>query len=416
MPRILVLTTAYPPYHYGGYELLCQDVVTGWQANGHNVTVLTGNLGASDSVLGESRREVRRDLNVFLSAGKLTYAPLANRRRIEQANQSALQAALSEVKPEVVSVWHMLGMSSGLLTTLARMQVPMVCVVGDEWPRYVVGTDQWMRIWRRWPPLWRAVERVSAVPTGIPDLGEAASFCFASEYLLRRCQASSPWTFPRSSVIHHGIDIRSFPVTRRDTTGWSWRLATAGRLDPAKGFATAISSLQFLPAEAHLDVLSSTDDPYRLELEALATRLGVSDRVTFGVRTRSELRLDYLNADVFVFPSEWPEPFGLVPIEAMACGTPVVATGTGGSAEFLVHEVSCLRFEPGNPRSLAASVRRLAASADLRAQLATTGRELAQELTVDRLTQALEQWHVAAAHGYSVELPAHQQLKALRPS
>jgi glycogen synthase len=411
--RILVLTTSYPPHHFGGYELVCRDVVSRWNAEGHEVTVLTSNLNVPGSCASESRRDVRRDLHVTLSEGKLSYPSVANRRRFELANQSALGQALETINPEVVSVWHMLGMSSALLTTLTRSGIPMVCVVGDEWPRYLIETDQWMRLWKHWPRLWPTVERVSGVPTCVPELGRAASFCFASQYLRRRCEESSPWTFPRSTVIYHGIDTESFPINRRAPVPWSWRLMTAGRLDPRKGFASAISALQYLPEEAHLGVFSSVDDAYRLQLEQVALELGVSHRVTFGVRDRLGLRREYLEADAFIFPSEWPEPFGLVPIEAMACGTPVLASGTGGSGEFLVEGRSCLRFEPGDPQSLAASIGRLAESPELRGQLRKTGWALAEELTVDRLAQALGHWHVAAANRLAGEPAAARQLRPL---
>ena len=57
---------------------------------------------------------------------------------------------------------------------------------------------------------------------------------------------------------------------------------------------------------------------------------------------REELPAAYRAADVFVFPSTWSEPFGLVPIEAMACGVPVVGSGTGGSGEFLIDGATAL--------------------------------------------------------------------------
>ena len=79
----------------------------------------------------------------------------------------------------------------------------------------------------------------------------------------------------------------------------------------------------------------------------------------------------YAGADALLFCVEWPEPFGLVPLEAMAVGTPVVATGTGGSAEYLRDGENCLLVEPGDADARSPrAVRRLAGDPELRAAAA----------------------------------------------
>lgn len=415
MARILVMTNFYPPHHYGGYELACKDVVERWRSRGHDVTVLasTHRLAGVEDPPGETREQVRRDLHAFLSSGEFTRIPIRERRRFELENQAALRSAIEATRPEVVSVWHMAGLPLGLLTTLVRTGIPLVGVVCDEWPGYVATTDRWMKPWLRFPKLWEPLERLTGVPSGVPKLGDAASFCFTSHNTRDRCLKSSPWFFPRSTVTYLGIDTADFPVTRHAKTAqWSWQLVTAGRLDPRKGFATAIRALTRLPSEATLQILSSVDEPYREELQRIARSEGVDDRVTFGLRDRPGLRRSYTEADAVIFPSEWEEPFGLVPVEAMACGTPVVATGTGGSGEFLVDGISCLRFHPGSPERLAAAVIRLAESEELRRRIVTAGCDLADELNLDNLTDAVEQWHMAAIDGFSRGTPRSRDMRA----
>jgi len=141
-------------------------------------------------------------------------------------------------------------------------------------------------------------------------------------------------------------------------------------------------------------MVSGTGDPaYERQLRSLIDHLGLSDRVTLARHDRAELPALYQDADAVVFPSEWAEPFGLVPVEAMASGTPVVATGTGGSAEFLVHGVNAVLHRPGDPSSLAAAVHRLAGNPALRQHLIEAGLRTAIELDVERLTDSIEQWH-----------------------
>jgi len=114
---------------------------------------------------------------------------------------------------------------------------------------------------------------------------------------------------------------------------------------------------------------------------------------------RADLADVYRAADVCVFASEWPEPFGLVPLEALACGTPVVATGVGGSGEFLVDGVNAVLFEAGDPGSLATAVRKLAADPALRRALVANGRTTAEYFDADHLTTAFEEWHRLVTEG-----------------
>jgi glycosyltransferase involved in cell wall biosynthesis len=93
----------------------------------------------------------------------------------------------------------------------------------------------------------------------------------------------------------------------------------------------------------------------------------------------------------------------------MSCGVPVVATCTGGSAEFLGDGANCLRFQPGDADDLADAVRRLAGNEVLRARLVAAGFQTAAELDVERLADVLEAWHVAAATRFATGRPADRR-------
>lgn len=407
--RILVLSNMYPPHHLGGYELSCRDVVDRWRERGHQVSVLTSTMRLP-GVLDGDADGVQRELAIFLRDGKLWNPSLLERRRVEAANEGALVRYLAE-GADVVSVWHMGAMSTGLLGVLARSGVPVVFVVCDDWPTYAPKIDPWMRLWWGHPARARLAAKVTSLQTTIPDLDRAGTYCFVSDNTRERCRHYSKWSFPDSTVTFSGIDHTDFPLSDHiEDRPWRGRLLTVGRLDPRKGFETVLRSLPLLP-HVTLDILSSADEPYRRTLEDLGRQLGVEGRVRYGTAARSELRDRYAAADVFVFPSEWDEPFGLVPVEAMACQTPVVATGSGGSGEFLLDGVNCLRMEPGDPESLAAAVNRLAGDAALRQRLVIGGLKTAAELSVDRLADVLEDWHLAAADRDSGRRPAHRRLR-----
>ena len=412
MAKVLVLSLYYPPHHYGGYEVSCRDVVDRLRARGHEVTVLTSDLrrhGVEDPV-GERADGVRRDLRAYFRDHDV-YAPsLLGRWRTERHNQTVLRDLLAEVRPDVISVWHFGATSLGVLTTLLDRQLPLVYAISDDWLCYAPELDAWSRLWVGHPRLGRAIRPLVRVPTVLPDdLGRRGAFCFISEVTRERAERYSRWTYPDATIVYSGIDGTLFP--RRADAGerpWQGRLLYVGRYDPRKGIETAIRALVHLDAATTLEVQGTGDPGYRDQLAALAGELGVAARVTFGAVERAELAARYAAADAVVFPSEWEEPFGLVPVEAMAVGTPVVASGVGGSGEFLVDAANCVRFVPGDAPSLAAAVERLANDPDLRRRVVTAGFATAAYFDVERLADAFEAWHAAAADGYADGRPARR--------
>lgn len=395
----------YPPHHHGGYELTCQDVVERWRGRGHDVTVLTTDLrlqGVQDPA-GERAQGDLRDLRFYYADGDLHRPPLWTRLGMERHNQRVLRSQLQQDRPDVVSLWHMGAMSFSLITTLVESGVPLVYVVCDDWLSYGPDVDGWMRLFvghtrglRRVAPL---VERLSGVPTRVPDLGASGTFCFVSESTRRRAEEHTPWTFPGAVIVPSGVAPEDFPTPDETLGGrpWRGRLLFVGRLDERKGAEVAVRALEFLPPETTLDIVGRGPDAYRERLQAIAAGVGAAGRVRFNVTSRSELAQVYRAADVLLFPVLWEEPFGLTPLEAMASGTPVVATGTGGSGEYLRDGENCLLFRPGEAGELAAAVTRLAGDSELRAAVIRGGYATAKVLTVDRQADELEAVHLAAA-------------------
>ncbi len=405
--RVLVVTNMYPPHSYGGYEQSCRDVVTRWRARGHQVLVLTGTVrvpGAGDGT-EEDPALVRRQLRLYWDQHRIVDPPVARRPAIELANARSFADAVRQFRPDVVSAWAMGALSLSLLTRAGRAGLPVVPVVCDEWPVYGPEVDAWLRPLHRRPALRRAAAMVSGLPTALPDLDALGPSCFISDWLLGECRRRSPWRFDDATVVYSGYQADEFPARAADPP-WRWRLLYAGRIDPRKGIDTAVRALARCPAGATLEIDGRGDDAHRDELAALAERLGVGDRVSFRCSPRAELGARMADADAVVFPSTWEEPFGLVPVEAMSCGTPVVGTPVGGTKEFLADGWNALTFTPGDDAALAAALHRLAGDDALRARLRRGGLATAAELGVDRLADVLEEWHVYAAGRPSVPRPA----------
>ncbi|HEX9935736.1 MAG TPA: glycosyltransferase family 4 protein [Longimicrobium sp.] len=159
-------------------------------------------------------------------------------------------------------------------------------------------------------------------------------------------------------------------------------VATMGLWKGHRVFIDAISRLPAgLPLRAYIvggriyATAGSEEDPERLR--HLLAEHGVADRV--GITGFVDEPADAMRAlDVVVHASTQPEPFGLVIVEAMACGRAVVATAAGGAAEIVDEGVDALTVPPGDAGALSAAIRRLADDAGLRARLGAAGRAKAE--------------------------------------
>src|SRR5439155_26704922 len=142
---------------------------------------------------------------------------------------------------------------------------------------------------------------------------------------------------------------------------------------------------------ARLAIAGGWDAREEARLSELAARHGVAERVRFlGQLARDQVRAAYDQASAVVFPVIWEEPWGLVPLEAMARGRPVVATGRGGSGEYLRDGENALLFPAGDTAALAAALRRLGADAGLRERLRDHGLATAAAHTEATLNAEVE--------------------------
>jgi type III pantothenate kinase len=171
-----------------------------------------------------------------------------------------------------------------------------------------------------------------------------------------------------------------------------------GRVIEEKGIETAIHALSLLSLNAILEIVGFIDPAYRQHLEALAATLGVASRLSFSLASRQQIPQHYKQADVTLFTSKMEhEAFGLVPLEAMASGCPVIATGVGGSSEHCLDGINCIRVPPGDFAALARAVRQLALNRDLRRHLLEGGLRTASACTLNRQAAGIEHALLAAS-------------------
>lgn len=394
--RILCIGNRYPPWSTGGYETAWANTVDWLGRGGHAVKVLTtlpdptDNPGDAHAAPGDIHRELRW----YWRAHRFPSLTLSECRMIERANADALARHLGEFSPEAVMWWAMGGMSLSLLEQVRRAGVPAVAVVGDEWPAYGPEVDGWTRHWSGYRrPLAAAAERSSGIPTRLA-LERAAVWSFNSAYT-RSVACTAGWNLVDAAIDHPGVALERFGAAADRSAGdgsWSWRLLYCGRIDPRKGIATAIRALPLLPHETRLTVLGTGDPDHLSELTTLAHRLSVSDQVTFSSGGAREVVAAYAACDALVFPATWREPWGLVPLEAMASRRPVVASRAGGGiAEYLENGRNCLQFEPEDADGLAAAITRLVEHPGLRQSVVRSGYATARRYSEGRFHAGIQQ-------------------------
>lgn len=189
----------------------------------------------------------------------------------------------------------------------------------------------------------------------------------------------------RIRVVPCGVDLDRFtadgPAEPRPPG--RHRVVSVGRLVERKGVGNAITALSLLREAGGPDtelVVAGGPAPDRLDddleiarLRDLAQAAGVADRVVLRGRVDRDQLPALLRSSDLALCVPWYEPFGIVPLEAMGCGVPVVATAVGGLADTVVHGTTGVHVRPRQPHELAAALAELLPDAPRRTALGRAG-------------------------------------------
>ena len=242
-----------------------------------------------------------------------------------------------------------------------------------------------------------------------------------SEDIIRAYGAPADRVF----VVPPGVDLAAFqPIERRQARrkigyGDERLLLFVGRLERLKGVEVAIRALALLRDRQHDDVrllilgedsrsaaARDGEESEKHRLKAIASELGVRDRVDFvGSVAHDDLPSYYGAADVCVMPS-YSESFGLVGLEAQACGCPVVAAGVSGLRSVVRDEVSGYLIDGHDPAVYAERIGRLLSDPELAQQMGRRGRLLAQRFSWSRTADGLQELFDSVIGGAQLRVQA----------
>ena len=206
------------------------------------------------------------------------------------------------------------------------------------------------------------------------------------------------------SVVAPGVDLNTFTsidrkqALRRIGYEGTRLILFVGRLERLKGIEVALRAMALLNDRTNSDVRMlvlgedsrDSDESEKERLKALALRLGVRDRIDFGGSVpHDDLPNYYSAAEVCVMPS-YSESFGLVGLEAQACGCPVVASNVSGLRSVVRDEVTGYLIDGDDAATYAERIGRLLANPELARQMGRRGTLLAQRFSWSRTADRLE--------------------------
>lgn len=408
--RILVVSNLYPPYHIGGYELACQDVVTCLSAIGHHVSVTTSTRNCRRPQVGQ---EVARIFWMYMPA-RLTGRPIAIqlllylRDRIIGMlagvwNRAVIKKIVQRRRPDLILIFNPSHLGLLLLNWLHGQAIPVVHDVSDLWlldAYSLLRTVNGAPVSRQYK-IERKVNALVARAIRHDHRRLDLRRSYFRSHFLRQQMSEAGLRVGAAPVIHHGI-----PPNESGAAGGGLRagIVFSGRLWPEKGPDILLEALLLLKHNGFLHGQEITligpveEGMYRKRLEDLRLRLQPEVTVRFtGQIPREEAITLVRRHAIFVFPVLWDEPFSIVLLEAMRDGLAIVATKTGGSSEILQENVNCLVIPKRDSSALATAIARLIKDPALRYSLGSGARAAASEFTIEqsmeRIARHLEQVH-----------------------
>ncbi len=191
-------------------------------------------------------------------------------------------------------------------------------------------------------------------------------------------------------IVPNGVDVARFADAEPADLGPGRKLLFVGRLDERKGFPVAIEAFERLAADrADLHLVVVGDGPQRDAVDRLPTMLRA--RVTMlGAVPNEELPPIHAACDLYLGPSTGGESFGIVLVEAMAAGLPIVASDTPGYDEVVTDDRMGLLVPPRDPAALAAAAARVLDDADLAGRLRAAGPARARDFDWSVTVGAIE--------------------------
>lgn len=341
--KLLVVTDSYPPYHSGGYELRCQDVVERLRAFGHEIKVLSTKI---DKKTNTEIPSIKRSLHVDNYNVNIFIRILRDLKDV-----SLLHNEIKSYQPDAIYLWHIVNMSKAILPYLSGVNKP---IIFDE------GGKGLFAAWSQRGAWYYFVEHRSRInlfniikPSIILLLNIISSnklkkkwewpkslFAYFNSDSSRKWTESKLVSTKRNYTIHSGIDINKFKYRPREKIGNPLKVIVPGRIAPIKGIIDIVPlvvELKRRGIQTKALVVGKVFDPrYYQQLLRSIKENRLQDQIEIKPMVSHEEMVElYQGSDICFFPSIQEVGLSRIPLEAMACGSLIVTYGKEGSAELV---------------------------------------------------------------------------------
>jgi glycogen synthase len=389
--RICLVSQEYPPGYVGGIGTQTRVKAHGLRARGHEVDVLTA--GHESGPLLSTREDAGVTVHALRPPGGgfavhhvgtywlgYTWAVLG-----------ALRTLTGEQRYDVIDFPDYA--AEGLAFQLDREpEDPTAVVVHLHGPLSMFAEQI------GWPEPGDALLRLGTFMEDM-SIETADGLLAASRSVAELTARRNGIDAPRIDVVAGAVDSDLFAPAgddRRHGVREDVRLLFVGNVADNKGVGTVLDAFVLLAAEhpqLTLTIAGSAEGGALAELRERAARAGVGERVELlGFVEHDSLPAMYRSADVFAAPSRYEGGLGLVYLEAMACGLPVVAGGAGGTAEAVAAGETGFLLERGDAQETAAAIRTLLLDSELRERMgAAARRRVLEHFTPARYAEKVEQ-------------------------
>lgn len=344
--KILMLSWEYPPRVVGGISRVVHDLSHRLIKDGHDVTVVTYRDGDVPYFENDDGVMVHRVDNFMISSNnfidwvmQLNFNMIARAGEIivKEGNFDVIHAHDWLVAYAAKTLKH--AYSTPMIATIHATEAGRNSGIRGETQKYINDTE-WMLTY------------------------EASEVIVNSNYMKNELQRLFGLPFEKINVVPNGVNLNLFNGVDRD---YDFRRQYAmdnekiilfmGRLVYEKGIQHLISAMPKVLANYHDAKLVIAGKGGMIdELRNQVNSLGIADKVYFtGYLSSKNVQKMYKCADIAVFPSTY-EPFGIVALEGMLSGAPVVVSDIGGLNEIVDHGVNGMKSYAGNPNSLADSI------------------------------------------------------------
>lgn len=396
--RILEVTDCYPPPLIGGRDLVVQLLSRELARRGHKVDVAT--MAGPEG----TRTERDGDVRVHRLAGWSRLLPYVDAQKPfhptlpDPGLVRAVARILKETKPQIVHAhsWFLYSLLPLLPSRETRLVVcahdyGLICPKGTlvhrggvcSGPRYAkcvaCASEQYGAA--------RAVALTSGMSVMKPWRRRVDRYVAVSQFIAEATTAHLDGSARTMDVIPPFVPDDAFRAAEGGRPAFvpqeGGYLMFAGALGPHKGLDVLLDAWSGMRTKVPLVLagIRRHDTP-----SSFPPGVILAEEIA-----REDVVCGFAHSLAAVVPSVWPEPFGMVALEAMATGRPVVASAVGGLAELVVDGTTGIHVPPGDVPKLREALELIVADAPLRARLGAAGRERAQRYSADAVIGAWEQ-------------------------